>query len=187
MKAYQSLPEGYQEVLTIDLQKDKKTSYKVNGAALAIGLILLGIGHLIVPIQEALSGSEYHQIAIIVCFLLYGVLHELTHGAVMRLVGGKKIKFGFKNVYAYAGSETDYFDKPAYRLIGLTPVVLWGIILTVLLFLLPRTWFWVVWVVQIGNIAGSVADIYVTAKLWRYPDSFLARDTGLETTIYDRG
>ena len=58
----------------------------------------------------------------IVGYIAYIILHGLTHGAAMQLLGGIKVQFGFTGLYAYAGSESDYFGKIAYRIIALAPL-----------------------------------------------------------------
>ena len=190
MKAYQTLPEGYRQILQIDLQKDKKTALQVNvGGSIAMIAVFL-IGHFIVPFQRVLDAglSDYFLRlgAVLLGYVAYIVLHELTHAAVMKAVGGGKVRFGFTGLYAFAGSETDYFDKLSYRCIALAPLVVWGVIFGVLAFLVPEDWFWVVWFLQAGNIGGAAGDVYVTARLWKLPETLLVRDTGVDMTVYDR-
>ena len=185
MKAYQTLPEGYQEIAQIRLSDDKKASRMVNGLALGVGVALIVIGHLVYPLQDAMQDFDNQYVAVLVGFVVYMVVHELTHAAVMKLAGAKKVKFGMSGIFFYAGSE-DYFDKPAYRLVGLTPIVLWGVVLAVATVLVPRDWFWVAWILQIANLSGSMGDVYIMAKLWNYPDTYLAYDTGINETIYDK-
>lgn len=192
MKAYRSLPEGYQETLQINLQKDKKTSLRVNlGGALAMVIVFL-LGHFIVPVTEFkalmdLEGGAFFLRfgALLAGYVAYIVLHELTHAAAMKAVGGGRVVFGFTGVYAFAGSHEDYFDKNAYHLVALSPLVVWGVIFGTLALLLPGSWFWVVWFLQAGNIGGSAGDIYVTLKLLKRPSTILVRDTGVDMTVYD--
>ena len=115
----------------------------------------------------------------------YIVLHELTHAVVMKAVGGGKVNFGFTGLYAFAGSREDYFDKTAYRCIALAPLVLWGIVFAAATVFVPRSWFWVVWFLQAGNIGGAAGDVYVTVKLWNKPASILVMDTGVDMTVFD--
>ena len=191
MKAYQTLPEGYRETFQINLQKDKKTSLKVNiGGSIAMVVLLLA-GHFIVSIRTFLDmesmGAYFLRLFILLLgYVAYIVLHELTHAAAMKVVGGGKVVFGFTGLYAFAGSHEDYFDKSSYRVIALAPLVVWTVIFTVLLLVTPRSWFWVFWFLQAGNVGGSCGDIYVTYRLWREPASILVRDTGVDMTVFDR-
>ena len=191
MKAYHFLPENYQEIMQINLQKDKQTAQKVNVIAGIIMIALLIIGHLIVPIkelfnEEMFAASLLRLGVLFLAYFAYIVLHELTHAVAMKAVGGGKVIFGFTGLYAFAGSREDYFDKTAYRCIALAPLVLWGIVFAAATVFVPRSWFWVVWFLQAGNIGGATGDVYVTVKLWNKPASILVMDTGVDMTVYDR-
>ena len=194
MRAYGELPPGYREAERIDLQHDKKLALLLNGGAAAVTVLLGLAGHfLAVPVTEffvtsARADSLWEALApmlvMAVGMLLYIVLHELTHAAVMKACGGRQVRFGFTGLYAYAGSERDYFDRPAYIAISLAPLAVWGVIFTVLLVLAPREWFWVVWMWQICNVAGAAGDVYVACRTARRPRTMLTRDTGVEMTTY---
>ena len=188
MKAYQSLPEGYRETLQINLQKDKKTALKINIWGSVAMVLVMVLGHFIVSARHFLDNgvSMGRLAAATAAYFVYIVLHELTHAAAMKAVGGGKVRFGFTGLYAFAGSNEDYFDKGSYRLIALAPLVLWGILLTVLALTVPKEWFWAVWFVQAGNIGGAAGDVYVTVKLWKKPKTILVRDTGVDMTVFDR-
>ena len=189
MKACRQLPDGYREILHIDLQHDKKLAAKVNLMAGAVMVLLLILGFILSPAPlsvgpENLSAYLLRCAVLLVGYVLYIILHELTHAAAMKAVGGRSVVFGFTGLYAFAGSKEDWFDKTAYRFIALAPLVLWGILFGVLLAVLPREWFLVIWILGAGNIAGSFGDIYVTLRLLRQPASVLIRDTGVEMRVY---
>ena len=190
LKAYHFLPENYQEIMQINLQKDKQTAQKVNVIAGIIMIALLIIGHLIVPIkelfnEEMFAASLLRLGVLFLAYFAYIVLHELTHAVAMKAVGGGKVIFGFTGLYAFAGSREDYFDKTAYRCIALAPLVLWGIVFAAATVFVPRSWFWVVWFLQAGNIGGATGDVFVTVKLWNKPASILIMDTGVDMTVFD--
>ncbi len=190
MHCTQTLPEGYRELLSIDLQKDKRTALLVNGAAVGAMAVLALIGHLVVPIQTLFDfsldfGPCFLRLGVLLLgMIVYVVLHELTHAAVMKAYGAKKLRFGFTGMYAYAGSEGDYFAKRPYRHIALAPLVLWALIFGLLSIVVPRDWFWVVWMLQIANVSGAAGDVYVTLRLRRLPRDLLVRDTGVAMTVY---
>ena len=190
VKAYHSLPEGYQEIMQINLQKDKQTAKKVNIIASIVMVVLLVAGLLIIPIKELFNKEQFEASmlrlgVLFLAYFAYIVLHELTHAVVMKAVGGGKVNFGFTGLYAFAGSREDYFDKTAYRCIALAPLVLWGIVFAAATVFVPRSWFWVVWFLQAGNIGGAAGDVYVTVKLWNKPASILVMDTGVDMTVFD--
>lgn len=189
MNSYQALPEGYKEILSIDLQKDKKTMILINGVAVGVALIMAVLAHFFVPITTLFDMSQGFAVYFVRLFVLmigsvlYIILHELVHGITMKLCGTKKVKYGFKGVYAFAGSE-DYYDKKSYLTIALAPVVLWGLFLTILSFVVPTQWFWVVYLIQVSNVSGAVGDMYVTARFRKLPDDILVKDYGVGMTVY---
>ena len=192
MKAYQTLPDRYGEVMQIDLQKDRKASIAVNVLAGVVMVAVLAVGAFIVPVGEMFDldfggGLLMRFVVMVLGMVAYFVLHELTHGAVMKTVGARHVRFGFTGMYAYTGSLEDHFDKGSYRLTALAPLVVWGIIFGVLAVVVPASWFWVIWFLQAANIGGSMGDVYVTAKLWKKPASILVRDTGVDMTVFDKG
>ncbi len=190
MHCIHSLPGGYRECLRIDLQKDRKAALLVNGAALLLTLLLLWGGNQLVPLRGTFAadgpGLRVLRIAVIVLGIVaYTVLHELTHAAVMKLCGAGKLRFGFTGAYAFAGSEGDYFNRRAYRLIALAPLVVWALLLSLTLAAVPRSWFWVIWFIQTMNLSGSAGDVYVTLRLLPLSDTVWIRDTGVELSVYD--
>ena len=191
MKAVSVLPDGYREYYTVDLQKDKKAVLIVNALAVVIGAAMVAAGCLVVPIgalfsmEDGLGAYSLRFAALLGLMLAYIVLHELVHGAAMKLCGTKKITYGFTGMYAFAGSE-DHYDKSAYIFIALAPVVLWGIVIALVNPFVPAAWFWVVYFLQIVNISGAAGDIFVTVKFLRFPGDILVRDCGVRMAVYSR-
>lgn len=192
MKAVNILPEGYQKIFSINLQKDKKMSLFINIAALVIALVMIIPMHFYIPISIMFS-FEYgflnyilRFVALFAAMVVYMVVHELTHGIAMKCFGTKKIKYGFTGLYAFAGSD-DYYDKKSYIIIALAPIVLWGVVLGVLNALVPEEWFWVVYFVQMMNISGAVGDLYVTFKFGKMLKDILVQDSGVGMDVYSNG
>ena len=167
----------------------------IGAALLPQYLFLRVIGRLAFPIYcyMIVNGLFYTKnclryfgrlLTLLAAYIAYIVLHELTHAAAMRFFGGGKVRFGFTGMYAYAGSETDYFDRFAYRIIALAPLVVWGVVFALLMVLVPRAWFWVAAFLQLGNISGAAGDIYVACRLQTVPRDTLTRDTGLAMWMY---
>ena len=192
-KTVQKLPEGYSEIYSVNLQKDKKTAVIINVIAGVICAAMLAIGHFcFVPLTEFGGDGEnlfldlLPMLVMLAGIFAYVVLHELTHGAVMKLFEAKKLRFGFTGLYAYAGSENDYFEKTAYILVALAPLAVWGVALTVLLIIVPRNWFWTVYFIQMMNISGAAGDLFVTFKFSRMPKDIYVMDTGIGMTVYSK-
>lgn len=190
------LPDGYEERTSIDLQKNVKLAVGVNLAALGIAAVLFVIGWLIVPfstlILDMASADSFLPspaklllkfAVMLVGIFLYMVLHEAVHGIFMRYYGKRKPRFGLTLLYAYCGSDA-YFDKKSYLVIGLAPVVIWGIVLLAAGFLVPVGWFWVVYLIQIVNLSGAAGDFYVTYRMLRLPPDILVQDSGTSMIIF---
>ena len=187
-----SLPEGYREIYTVDLQKNKKMMLALNGAGLLLTLAMVIPACLLVPIStlfsmdEGLGAYALRFVGLIGGSILYIVLHELTHAAVMRIYGAHKVRFGYTGIYAFAGSEEDYFDRFAYVQVALAPLIVWGLVLAVLNLLLPLEWFWVIYIIQISNVSGAVGDLFVSFRFSKMPRDILVRDTGVSMTVYSK-
>lgn len=191
MKSYNRLPEGYKEIYSVDLQKDKKAALLVNVIGVIIMLVMGVPMHFVVPVTKLFDmsaglGAYFLRFgALIVLMVAYMILHELVHGVAMKLCGTKKVKYGFTGMYAFAGSE-DYYSKKPYIFIALAPVVLWGVVLAVINPFVPEQWFWVVYFIQIFNISGAAGDFFVTAKFSRMPKDILIHDSGVGMTVYSK-
>ena len=161
MKTTDRLPEGYGEIFSVNLQRDKKVALVINVAAFAVMIVLAFIGALFVPISLSITLDTviwlYLLKLLIAAFgiFAYIVLHELTHGVAMKIFGAKKIKYGITLLYAYAGSENDYFGKISYLVIALAPVVFWGAVLGIIIALMV-----LFAVASVIKIVPSWAEIY---------------------------
>ena len=192
MKDPAVLPEGYVERCQVDLAKDRKLFWLINGLSAVLTLILFLIGGAFVPItalfdMEAGLGAYFLRFGVLVAgMILYIILHEAVHGVFMLRYGEAKVRFGFRGTYAYAGSD-GYYSKNHYIIIALAPVVVWGIVLLILNFFTSPEWFWVVYWIQVCNLSGAVGDYYVTWKFRGLPESALIRDTGTAMAVYTRG
>ena len=188
MRNYATLPPEYHPLFTIDLQHNKKLSLLVNVFSVLIAMAMVISAASFVSMTEWLHTDNLSLYFLRLSVMLGGIvvyilLHELVHGVVMYALSGIRPHYGFTGLYAYAGS-TVYWRKKDYILIALAPVVLWGAVLTVLLFLLPSVWFWPVYIIQVLNISGAAGDMYVTCRFARLPADILVNDTGVIMTVY---
>ena len=190
---FKELPKDYSEYYHVNLQTDKKTALFINTFGLIFMLALIALTHFaILPISYFFNMDDglmiyFLRIAVMAASLIaYVILHELTHAAVMKFFGAKNLRFGFTGLYAFAGSDLDYLDKHAYLFVAMAPLVVWGIIFTILLIFVPALWFWIIAFLQINNIVGSVGDLFVTFKFIRMPEDILVKDTGIEMFVYSK-
>lgn len=190
MNSFEVLPVGYKEILHIDLQKDKKLMLIVNGIAVLIMVLMLVVAAAIVPLTTLIDYEQpsellYKMAVLGIGSLAYIILHEAVHGIFMRRYCTAKVKFGFTGMYAYAGSE-GYYCRKHYITIALAPIVIWGIVLLVANLLVPVSWFYVIYFIQVTNISGAAGDLYVSRKMSKLPQDILVRDTGVAMTVFSR-
>lgn len=191
MKSFESLPAGYSQIMEVNLQKNKKVAFMVNGAAVLVMVVMFVVANFFVPVSivfDMVQNGEFLYVLLMLLVMLasslaYMVLHELAHAVAMKAFGTKKVKFGYTGVYAFAGSN-DYYTKGAYLIIALAPVVVWGVILAVINAFVPLEWFWVVYFVQMSNISGAAGDFYVTFKFMKLPKDILVHDSGVDMKVY---
>lgn len=194
MKTTLTLPAGYHVIRRVKLSEDKRLSLWLNAAALllSVGLVLVGLAlhPLDAPVGSPLDILDMSWPQLLTAIgggVLYIVLHELTHGVMIRLTAKVRPDYGLSGMFAYAGSRQAYFSRPAYLAVGLAPVVLWGIVLLVLNLTLPADWFWPVYFIQICNLGGAAGDLYIThLLLFVLPKDVLTMDTGVDMTFYSR-
>lgn len=178
----QKLPAGYQAVLALDLQKDSKLALAVNGLAVGIAAVMLVAGFLLAP-AFTFAANLPALAAFLACMVLYMVLHELVHGACMKLFGAKKVRFGFTGLYAFAGSG-EYFRKTAYIVVALAPLVVWGAVFLALNLLAGARYFWFIYLLQMVNVSGAAGDLYVSFRFLHMSKDILVQDTGVSMTVF---
>ena len=188
MRSTWTLPEGYTQKYLIDLKDNKKQFWIVNGLSMAILLALAAVFFQLMwaGFLELKGESLPWQLPVMALGMIaYIPLHELVHGLCIRRFSGKRANYGFTLVYAYAGSDC-YFNRHDYLIITAAPVVFWGIVFLLLLFLLPVSWRWVPYAWQVFNLSGAAGDFYVFYRLGKEPDTILCRDTGVRMAVFDR-
>ena len=189
MKTTTQLPEDYREVYSVNLETNKKSSLYVNLLAIAITVTMALIMNLVIPVSSLFEdhigavGLIVRIFVLIAMILAHIVLHELTHGVAMKICGCEKVTYGFSGMYAYA-SASEFFTKTQYLCIALAPVFFWGLVLTIVGLMVPASWFWIIYTVQIANIAGAAGDYYVVFHFFFLPDNVLVYDTGTSMAVY---
>ena len=189
MRAVESLPAGYREIYSVNLQTDKKVAIVLNILALVIAAAVIVPMNAFVPISSLFSMESgllrylIRFLVFIASMIAYIFLHELIHGITMKAFGTKQVKYGFTGMYAFAGSE-DYYDKKSYITIALAPVVVFLFVLVVINVLVPLEWFWVVYFLQILNVSGAAGDLFVTVQFSQMPKDILVQDSGVGMTVY---
>jgi hypothetical protein len=181
-----TLPRGYREVRRVDLMRNRREAILVNLIALVIAGVVTALGFVLCPsFLEVEIGI--HTIVEVILMLagivVYMILHEIIHGVFMKAFSGLKPRYGFTGMYAFAGSDA-LFNRKQYLLIAFAPVVILGVILTVLTAAFYETAFWSLYIIQIVNLSGAAGDFYVGFLIARSGNDVLVRDTGTDMAFY---
>jgi len=182
---HKTYPKGYRQIAVLDFVRNRKQLLIVNIGALAVAALMVVLGLIFYPFAPTwglLKSCWWAWLSVPAMYLAYIPLHELTHGVLMHALSGVKPKYGFRLCYAYAGSNV-YFDKFSHNLIAVAPLILWGAVLLALQCALPAGWLWLIWLIQISNVSGSVGDVYCALYLIRMPRDIVIQDTGTRMRI----
>lgn len=153
-----------------------KFTWKTHAMCLIIAFLLSKISEsLINQILNKVFESPYiwyptHEV--VVNYYIYTLLilipiifiHEAIHGIVLKLLG-RKVKFGFKGIYAYTQDITDRpMDRYKFLFVLLSPLV---VISLISIFMPPL----IGSIVYLLNLFGSSGDIYMVLLLTRFPSN----------------
>ncbi|MBE3561141.1 MAG: DUF3267 domain-containing protein [Ktedonobacteraceae bacterium] len=109
-------------------------------------------------------------------YLLILPIHELIHGLVFLVWGGKP-HFGAKlPVALYCGARNQLFRRNHYLAVGLAPLVIISLFFAIFTLLAPTLAPYTLFA-SIGNFAGAAGDVWVALRLLRLPSDVLIEDT----------
>lgn len=177
------LPENFEERGTLDLKKDKKASLAIQLLFGSLVVLMVVLARwLEFPIDSTWSTAR-SILATVGMGIAYVIVHELTHGVAIRVLSGVRAEYFFRFPFVCTGSKA-FFNKTSFIVISLTPVVLWGIVLVILLLVLPPDYFLSIYILIGLNFAGAAGDYvqaYVVSKL---PPSALIQDDGKQSRVF---
>jgi len=181
-----TLPAGYREVRRIDLMRNRREALLVNLLALAIMGAAAALGFALCPPFSKVEIGIHTVLGAVLMLagiVVYMVLHELIHGAFMKAFSGRKPRYGYTGLYAYAGSDA-LFGRTQYLVIAFAPVVILGAVLAVLTAAFYETAFWHLYIIQIVNLSGAAGDLYVGYLIARAQSDVMVRDAGTDMSLY---
>jgi len=178
------LPSGYTEANYWRLATDWRRLALANLMGLAIAPIATVAFGLYAVAMAGWSPLDYfgvgaHDYPGALIMLAFGisltltmVIHELTHGVTIRLVGNRP-SYGFQwvGLVPYATAEGQYFTRDEFIAAALAPLVCLSVIGCALLPLAPG-WLapWLLFAL-IANAAGAAGDVWMSFIAARYPRS----------------
>jgi len=177
-------------IKNVDIMENKKMIVWLNIATLPLLVLFLFLFGLfatrIAPFSTDLAGefSIGGMFGELVFFFLLILLHEGIHGFFFKVFNPKgKVKFGFKNGFAYATSPQSFYKKGQFAVISLSPFVLISAGLMGLFGLELLSVFSFVFLASL-HAAACVGDFYFTYLLATAPKSSLVEDTETGINFY---
>ena len=202
MKNYEKeLPRGYVEAKVIDV-KDNKFGIIMNVVAIAVLIITISITWFALFAQYDESFGEIllnrilvfdalttllRVVIFMVALIAYIVLHELTHGAVYKILTKQKLTFGITFTAAYCGVPNIYVYRTTALLSLLAPFCLFLPVFVLPMFFLNNYLDILLFAFMLGmHVGGCSGDLYDTfLYLFKYRDpSTLMRDFGPKQIFY---
>lgn len=194
MKRYyeEELPVGYTEALTVDAN-DKKSGAKLGIAAAIVAAVLFNACFFLYVWPRRGEIAEGFSILKCVGFLaayfFYVTLHELTHGAVYKLLTGRKLTFGFKPPAAYCGLPDVYVYRKTSLLSLLAPFTVFSVLFAVLFIVVGDPFIKaLILALLILHVTGCTGDLHGVGLFlfkFRSPDT-LRKDTGPKQIYYTK-
>ncbi|WP_273853013.1 DUF3267 domain-containing protein [Guptibacillus spartinae] len=168
--------------------EEMKIPRMLNVTIVSLSLISILIGHYFVS-MIALFHFIKQEPAILLAFLcitfVYIALHELIHGGCMNFYSGIKATYGISGPFIYAKSEA-IFNRKAYLIITLAPMLILGLSAAVLSVLLPGIGLWFGIFVWVLNLYASRGDLQAVMVVKELPRTYAIQDDGHSLQIYHK-
>ncbi|MGJ7441738.1 DUF3267 domain-containing protein [Aquipuribacter sp. MA13-6] len=175
-------PSGYRLHRSLDLRRGRAAV-----ATQAVFLLVVGVMVGVAAVADLSFatgwGTAMTWVVTLVACGVYMVLHELTHGAALRLLSDSGPSFAVRFPYLSTGSDA-YLSRSTYIRVALAPAVVWGLVLLVAILLAPADWFLTLYVLTVLNLAGSAGDVVLVRAVLGVPQDALVRDDGRRTTVW---
>ncbi|MBO4749137.1 MAG: DUF3267 domain-containing protein [Lachnospiraceae bacterium] len=187
------LPEGYVEAFVVDAY-DKESSKGMRIGALVTAVVTFNMILFLYAIprwSEIIAGfSIIGCLELVATYVLYISMHELTHGAVYKLLTKQRILLGFNPPAAYCGVPDIY----VYRLTSLislfAPFTIFGILFLAMTILTADPFAKLLIMILLAlHVIGCVGDLYgAWILLFKLKDpATLRKDTGPKQIYYTKG
>ena len=184
------LPEGYDLCEMLDIAGDSKVFKRIALCSLLVVAGMIVLGAFAGPeASSAFSGGfakgMFAVFVTVAGIVVYIFAHEWVHGIFIRFFTGEHAEYGFIRDMGVAYAKSSwFFTRRAYIVIALAPVIVWGIILTLLMDDVPGEFFWCLYIIQIFNISGSAGDFYTVWRVTRMPKGVLIYDEGASMKFF---
>lgn len=189
-KYYLELPENYKLDKTIDI---KKISTNIFLNVLNILFVIISF-LILIPLKfnkiklDDIKELSIIMIIVLIGFIIYIILHELTHGLFYKIFTKQKLTYGFSLTYAYCGVPNIYVRKKEAIIACLAPLVIFSIIFLSLIIILPPNYITLSIITLFSfHFGGCSGDIYLSLiLLTKYKKDTYIKDTGPTQYIYKK-
>lgn len=141
-------------------------------------MILIGIffftRSIVLAFQDSAIQLYYSLVALIFCFSVLIVIHELLHGIALKLSGAPKVSFGgyLKKFIFYAEADRFVINRRQFAFIALTPFFAVKLVtLTGIIFLFTQPVFYFLIFVMSAHSLFCAGDIGLLSVFYKYRNS----------------
>ncbi|MFD2681824.1 DUF3267 domain-containing protein [Bacillus seohaeanensis] len=176
---------NYEEFKSLEWEEIKIPPI-INIGVVSLMVISILIGQYFVSLIELFNLIKQIPLLILAIPLVvfvYIVLHEFIHGVLMKYYSGISPQYGFSGPFIFAKSEA-IFNKNAYIIITLAPMIILGVISAVLIFIISGTGVWFALFVWVINLYASRGDLQAVLVLKGLPNTYSIKDEGDSLQLY---
>lgn len=177
------LPANYRAHLTVDLKKDKKLAFPVQGIFVLISLVAVGAALLLgLPLGTDWAPVVTLFVTLAAC-LVYMAVHEATHGVTLQLLTRVSPSYKVRFPFLTTGNRA-YLTRRSAVIVALAPAVVWGIVLLAALLTLPDDYRLTAYILLALNFAGSAGDFVEVRVVSRQRPEALVQDDGSKIHVF---
>ncbi|NQU86579.1 MAG: DUF3267 domain-containing protein [Mariniphaga sp.] len=153
---------------------------------ISLGMLFIGLS-----VVNAFDGNSinlyYTMAALISCFSVLIVIHELIHGLAFKSVGTPRVTYGaiLKQFVFYAEADKFVLNRKQFTIVAMAPLIIIKLIsiIVILIFLFhPVAWFFVVFM-SIHSLF-CAGDVALLSFFYKYPEEVFTYDLKSEKVSY---
>ena len=173
------MDKNFKKIGTINYKNGKYANIFMIGNF--IFFVLIGIVFII--LNNSVENNTIKSQWFLLGCILHIILHEITHLIFMKIFSKEKINISIKFPTISVGSNAKY-SKKQFSIIALAPVIILGIILTLLILFSSKDYTFLWSILLTLNFAGSGGDFLQFLKISKYPTNTYFQDTSNETIVF---
>lgn len=186
--SYTKLPENYDVVREVDLQKNRKVFWFINIGSIVFLIPFIVIYFFLDRSIGMKDGVKFILVLLLLLIVIFLILpmQVIIQSIFLKIYGKGKLKFGLHETMLSVSMPTHLFSKKAYIIISLAPFIIITIITLVLSILLYNKDFFLLAYVPLAlNLPVSMGCIYIVGVLLKYNKTVLVHDKGVSMKFYD--